>query len=70
MEAAEGDSAFALALRIREIVPDDTSLGRVRTWAIQLHGDVDPARASRYDMLVLDPNSKFFKYLKGDAGGS
>jgi membrane protease subunit HflC len=22
------------------------------------------------DMLVLDPNSKFFKYLKGDAGGS
>jgi cysteinyl-tRNA synthetase len=35
-------------------LPDGPSLERVRSWAIQLHGDVDPEKASRYDMLILD----------------
>jgi cysteinyl-tRNA synthetase len=39
-------------------LPDEPSLDRVRSWAIQLHGDVDPAKASRYDMLVLDPSAR------------
>jgi cysteinyl-tRNA synthetase len=39
-------------------LPDAPSLDSVRTWAIQLHGDVDPERASRYDMLVLDRSAR------------
>lgn len=39
-------------------LPESPSLDRVRAWAIQLHGDVDPAKASGYDMLVLDPSAR------------
>ncbi len=34
------------------------SLARVRTWAIQLQGDVGGLAASPYEMLVLDPSAR------------
>jgi cysteinyl-tRNA synthetase len=39
-------------------LPEDPSLDRVRTWAIQLHGDIDPEKAARYDLLILDPSAR------------
>jgi len=39
-------------------LPEAPSLSHVRTWAIQLHGAVDPLAARRYDMLVLDPSER------------
>jgi len=39
-------------------LPEGPSLARVHTWAIQLHGDVDPLAASHYEMLVLDPSAR------------
>ncbi len=37
-------------------LPEGPSLGGVRTWAIQLHGD--PGDASPYEMLILDPSTR------------
>jgi len=39
-------------------LPEGAPLAHVRTWAIQLHGDVDPVAASRYEMLVLDASAR------------
>lgn len=39
-------------------LPDGPSLEPVRSWAIQLHGDVDPRKAARYDMLILDATER------------
>jgi cysteinyl-tRNA synthetase len=39
-------------------LPEGPPLAHVRTWGIQLKGDVDPAAAARYDLLVLDASAE------------
>ncbi len=39
-------------------LPGEPSLGRIRSWAIQLHGDIDPAKAACYDMLIVDASAR------------